>query len=176
MSTSLIIDLDDTKDVDDNDETLRQPPDLSTYRSQSDNKDIEAYNSILLHSKISSRLLTLIKDRIKTYHGEKHERIQGLEPYKDISWGAFQDTTLAGQDTTDNVQRQPTWKVSDNDIRDLVEIYQTNPKLPNTILLTPRYLGSDKISILRYLKDDEDMMHRCKLSSMDKLENTGKHE
>ena len=34
MSTSLIIDLDDTKDVDDNDETLRQPTDLSTYRFQ----------------------------------------------------------------------------------------------------------------------------------------------
>ena len=34
----------------------------------------------------------------------------------------------------------------------------------------------DKISILRYLKDDEDTMHRCKLSSMDKLENTGKCE
>ena len=54
MSTSLIIDLDDIKDVDDNDETLRQPTDLSTYRSQSrNNKDIEMYNGIL-HSKISS--------------------------------------------------------------------------------------------------------------------------
>ena len=29
----------------------------------------------------------------------------------------------------------------------------------------------DKISILRYLKDEEDMMYPCKLSSMDKLEN-----
>ena len=35
---------------------------------------------------------------------------------------------------------------------------------------------SDKISILRYLKDEEDTIYRCKLSSMDKLENTGKHE
>ena len=94
MSTSLIIDLDDTKDMGDNVETLRQPTDLSTYRSQSNNKDIEMYNGIL-HSKISSCLLTLIKDRIKTYHGEKHERIQGLDPYKDISRGALQDTTLA---------------------------------------------------------------------------------
>ena len=112
---SQIIDLDDTKDVDDNYETLRQPPDLSTYRSQSNDKDIETCNSIR-HSKISSRLLTLIKDRIKTYHGEKHKRIQGLEPYKDISRGAFQDTTSAWKDTTDNVQMQPTWKVSYDDI------------------------------------------------------------
>ena len=35
---------------------------------------------------------------------------------------------------------------------------------------------SDKISILRYLKDDEDTMQRCILSSMNKIENTGKHE
>ena len=34
----------------------------------------------------------------------------------------------------------------------------------------------DKISILRDLKDEEDTMCRCKLSSMDTLENTGKHE
>ena len=34
----------------------------------------------------------------------------------------------------------------------------------------------DKISILRYLEDEEDTMYRCKLSSMDKLENTGKRE
>ena len=34
----------------------------------------------------------------------------------------------------------------------------------------------DKISILRYLEDEEATMYRCKLSSMDKLENTGKHE
>ena len=38
------------------------------------------------------------------------------------------------------------------------------------------FVEGDKISILRYLKDEEDTMHRCKLSSMDKLENTGKHE
>ena len=35
---------------------------------------------------------------------------------------------------------------------------------------------ADKISILRYLKDEEDTIYRCKLSSMDTLENTGKHE
>ena len=35
----------------------------------------------------------------------------------------------------------------------------------------------DKITILRYLEDDEeDMMNRCKLSYMDKLENTEKRE
>ena len=177
MPTSLIIDLvDATKDVDGNGETIRQALDLSTYRSQSDNKAIETYSSLLhvLHGRIGSRLLTLIKDRIKTYHGEKHERFQGHELYSDISWGAFPDTTSARKDTTNNVQGQHTWKVSDDEIRDLVEIYQTNPELPNTILL--RYLGSDKISILRYLKDEEDTMYRCKLSSMDKLENTGKHE
>ena len=36
--------------------------------------------------------------------------------------------------------------------------------------------NADKISILRYLKDEEDTICRCKLSSMDTLENTGKHE
>ena len=96
-------------------------------------------------------------NRIRIYRGEH---------VKTLRW--------RGRVLPDNVQRRPTWTVSNDDIRDLVEFYQTNSKLPDTILL--RYLGSDKISILRYLKDDEDTMHRCILSSMDKIENTGKRE
>ena len=115
MPISLIINpIDDTKDVDDNDETIRRAPVLHTHRYQSDDKDIETYSSIL-HGRIDSRILTSIKGHIRRDHGGKHERFQGHEPYKDISWGAFQDPTLARKDTTDNVQGQHTWKVSDDE-------------------------------------------------------------
>ena len=56
--------------------------------------------------------------------GEKYERIQGLEPYKDISRGALQDNTLAWKHPTDNIQRLTTWKDSEDAFRALAEFYR----------------------------------------------------
>ena len=117
----------------------------------------------------------MIKDHIKTDHGEKYERIQDLEPYKDISWGALQDTMFAWKDPTDNIQTLTMRKDSENNIRGLAEFYQTNSKLPDTILL--RYLGSDKISILGHLANEEDTAHGRRFSYIDKMEKPeNKHE
>ena len=60
----------------------------------------------------------------------------------------------------------------------LISISAAASRLVGTSGLSPvdSMMVSDKISILRYLKDEVDTMYRCKLPSMDKLENTGKHE
>ena len=86
------------------------------------------YNDVL-YSKISYGLSTLIRDHIRTDGREKYERIQGLEPYKDISWEAlFQDTTFAWKDPADNIQTLTTWKDSEDIIQALDKFYQTNSK------------------------------------------------
>ena len=125
ISPSTIIDLENMDDID---ETLRQTTDPGSYRSHATDKEIEMYNDVL-YSKISYGLSTLIRDHIRTDGREKYERIQGLEPYKDISWEAlFQDTTFAWKDPADNIQTLTTWKDSEDIIQALDKFYQTNSK------------------------------------------------
>ena len=135
LSPSTIINL---NNIDDIHEILHQAPGLSSYRSHSTDKDIEIYTD-MLYNKISSCLLSaLIEDHIKTCLGEKYGRIQGLEFYWDRSWGALQDTAFAWKDHTDTIQALTTWKDLAGTIRALTEFYQSNSKLPDTMLLRRR--------------------------------------
>ena len=71
-------------DIDGIDEIVRQTPELGSYKFHSTDNDIET-SSGMLYIKISSCLSALIEDYTKTGYGEKYERIQGFESYRDSS-------------------------------------------------------------------------------------------